>query len=71
MLVWVGAVLAAIVMGKAAEMDQRSPLLWGLLTFLFCVVVSLFLRIGLLVPIVGLGVSFILMLILNLAKKPR
>lgn len=62
-------IIAAIfIMVKAAEVEGRSQLLWGSLTCGICLLSTMFIPLPLINTVIGLGLSFALMLVLNIAR---
>jgi hypothetical protein len=53
-------IIAAItIMAKAAEMEGRSPEVWGIVTFLLCLLCSWIIPLPLINIVIGLVISFL------------
>lgn len=68
MLSLIMIVCAVIIMSKAAEMEGRSSVIWGALTLMICFA-SAYIPLPLLNILIGLGISFAAMFVMNLIRK--
>ena len=70
MLGWIMIVASVIVMVRVAEAEDRSPLLWGALTLLFCIGAAMLIPLPLVNIFLGLAASFVVMFAMNVAIGP-
>ena len=60
---------SAVFMSRLAETEDRSPIVWGFLTLVLCVACGAFIPLGLVALVMGLVLSFLAMLVLNLIRE--
>jgi hypothetical protein len=66
MLGWIVIGAAVVIMTKAAEMEGRSTLLWGAITFVLCLLCSIFIPLPLINIVIGLVISYLVMFAVKL-----
>jgi hypothetical protein len=62
-------VAAVVIMTKAAEMEGRSTVLWGAITFILCLLCSIFIPLPLINIVIGLVISYLAMFAVKLIAK--
>jgi hypothetical protein len=69
MLGWLVLGCAVFIMAKVAHMEERSPILWGGITFLICVATTITIPLPFISMIIGLAISFTAMFVVKLLEK--
>jgi hypothetical protein len=69
MIGWIVIGAAVTIMVKAAEMEDRSTILWGGITLALCIACSIFIPLPLINIVIGLALTYLAMLIANLLRK--
>jgi hypothetical protein len=57
---------AVVIMTKAAEMEGRSTVLWGVVTFILCLLCGIFIPLPLINIVIGLVISYLAMFAVKL-----
>ena len=66
MLGWIVIGASMAIMAKIALVEERSPFLWGALTFVICLVCAYFIPLFMLNIIIGLVISYLIMFVTKL-----
>lgn len=69
MVGWVIIIAAVTIMARAAEMEGRSTLLWGGITFVLCLVCNIIIPLPLIDLVMGLILSYLAMFVVNVIGK--
>ena len=56
MIGWILIIASAVLIGRIASAEDRSPILWGSLTLLLCVVSVMFIPL----PLLNIGIGLVL-----------
>jgi hypothetical protein len=69
MLELVAIIVASIAVGKGAEMDDRSPLVWGGICFALAIIISMFMPAPYIGAALGAIATFLIMFAINLTQR--
>ncbi len=69
MFEWLTIAAAVTIMAKAADMEGKSSVLWGVITFVLCLICAVLIPLPLINIVIGLVISFSAMFLVKIIKK--
>ena len=71
MLSWAMIGAAIAIMAKAADMEERSSVVWGTITCIICVICAIIIPLAIFNVVIGLVISFLAMFGIKIWEKKR
>jgi len=69
-MIGIVVIIASVtIMVKVAESEERSPVLWGIITAVLCVLCGVLIPLPLINIVIGLVVSYMIMFVTKLLRK--